>query len=229
MTCHSSVARFGLHCSMDGGAGVKATGLTEIAAPHGTAIARLPSLVLASYSVSSRSAGQPGADRSCRNQHRGAAGWAESVLTCVGIMGDGGSEAHARRAASCGGHGQGSNVEHCAQQLGLGHARVAHHERIDVPAQVRACMHRSSDSASTHALHKEICSGKACSSNGKIAGNSCAADTCMWEIHTQRGLLRNWYRQSGVQCHAAPVRLQVPYAATHAPVCSCCSHAGLNL
>ena len=51
--------------------------------------------------------------------------------TRVLVGGHGSSEAHARGAAASGGHAQRRNVHHGTQQLGLGHAGVAHLGRSD--------------------------------------------------------------------------------------------------
>ena len=57
--------------------------------------------------------------------------------TGVGIVGDGGCEADARGAAAGGGDGQRRQVHDGAQQLALGHSRVAHQQTVDVPTQMR--------------------------------------------------------------------------------------------
>ena len=58
--------------------------------------------------------------------------------TGVGVVRDGGGEADAGGAAAGGGDGQRRDGHDRAQQLRLGHARVAHHQAVDVAAQVRA-------------------------------------------------------------------------------------------
>lgn len=58
--------------------------------------------------------------------------------TRLGVMCDGGGEADTGGAAASGGDGQRRQVHDRAQQLALGHARVAHQQAVYVPTQVRA-------------------------------------------------------------------------------------------
>ncbi len=76
-------------------------------------------------------------DTAVRQHHRAGL---QALLAGLRVHSDGGSETHAGGAATGGGDGQGSDVQHRAQQLTLGGGGVSHEHDVDVTTQVSAVL-----------------------------------------------------------------------------------------
>lgn len=100
-------------------------------------LAHAPSIVTAEYRLANANGRATSHVGICKCGKQSRMRMRKCDCTGVGVVGDGGCEADARGPAAGGGDGQRRQVHDRAQQLALGHSRVAHQQTVNVPTQMR--------------------------------------------------------------------------------------------